>query len=587
MKKFIHVGSATIPIVDYAISGTAILGIRDSGKTYAAKGIVEQLLEANVPPIIVDPIGRWRYLKMAGDDSKHPKGYKIVVAGGEQPDLPLTVQSVAEIVRAAIRENIPLVLDLYDRKLSKADWRRIVQIVFRTLMYENKGVRHIVMEEAAEFVPQKVLDGETYAEVEKVVRMGGNVSLGVTLINQRAQEVNKAVLDLCVNVLLLKQRGAHAIDSLEKQIEKLSPDQVAEVIRSLPKLGAGEGWLFTPDQEEPRHVQTGPIRSFHPDRRRPQLSARAVQARTTDTEDFVSRLAGVLEEVIAESKANDPAQLRRRIVELEKQLKSAEAPRDHVAIDVKAIAEKAFQDGRTSAVRECRAGFRELLKGLHLQMDKAVGSTFDPSFERAALIGTTDKPVPMPAEQLERQGPKRARAPVVSQTRQVVSHGNGKTTLDSGFVSVPGEALSKGETTLLQALLTLPGATGREALGVLSGYKRSSRNEYLRQLSVRGFIHDHGDTITVTDAGRAAMPNVEPLPTGEKLREFWLQRLSPGERKLLELLIQAYPDAVPRDALDEAGYRRSSRNEYLRLLVTRQLIADTGQGMRANDILFS
>lgn len=587
MKKFIHVGSATIPIVDYAISGTAILGIRDSGKTYAAKGIVEQLLEANVPPIIVDPIGRWRYLKMAGDDSKHPKGYKIVVAGGEQPDLPLTVQSVAEIVRAAIRENIPLVLDLYDRKLSKADWRRIVQIVFRTLMYENKGVRHIVMEEAAEFVPQKVLDGETYAEVEKVVRMGGNVSLGVTLINQRAQEVNKAVLDLCVNVLLLKQRGAHAIDSLEKQIEKLSPDQVAEVIRSLPKLGAGEGWLFTPDQEEPRHVQTGPIRSFHPDRRRPQLSARAVQARTTDTEDFVSRLAGVLEEVIAESKANDPAQLRRRIVELEKQLKSAEAPRDHVAIDVKAIADKAFQDGRTSAVRECRAGFRELLKGLHLQMDKAVGSTFDPSFERAALIGTTDKPVPMPAEQLERQGPKRARAPVVSQTRQVVSHGNGKTTLDSGFVSVPGEALSKGETTLLQALLTLPGATGREALGVLSGYKRSSRNEYLRQLSVRGFIHDHGDTITVTDAGRAAMPNIEPLPTGEKLREFWLQRLSPGERRLLELLIQAYPDAVPRDALDEAGYRRSSRNEYLRLLVTRQLIADTGQGMRANDILFS
>lgn len=585
MKKFIHVGSATIPIVDYAISGTAILGIRDSGKTYAAKGIVEQLLEANVPPIIVDPIGRWRYLKMAGDDSKHPKGYKIVVAGGEQPDLPLTVQSVAEIVRAAIRENIPLVLDLYDRKLSKADWRRIVQIVFRTLMYENKGVRHIVMEEAAEFVPQKVLDGETYAEVEKVVRMGGNVSLGVTLINQRAQEVNKAVLDLCVNVLLLKQRGAHAIDSLEKQIEKLSPDQVAEVIRSLPKLGAGEGWLFTPDQEEPRHVQTGPIRSFHPDRRRPQLSARAVQARTTDTEDFVSRLAGVLEEVIAESKANDPAQLRRRIVELEKQLKSAEAPRDHVAIDVKAIADKAFQDGRTSAVRECRTGFRELLKGLHLQMDKAVGSTFDPSFERAALIGTTDKPVPMPAELLERKEPKRA--PVVSQTRQVVSHGNGKTTIDSGFVSVPGKALSKGETTILQALLTLPGATGREALGILSGYKRSSRNEYLRQLSVRGFIHDHGDTITVTDAGRAAMPNIEPLPTGEKLRKFWLQRLSPGERKLLELLIQAYPDAVPRDALDEAGYRRSSRNEYLRLLVTRQLIADTGQGMRANDILFS
>lgn len=579
MKKFIHVGNATIPIVDYAISGTAILGIRDSGKTYAAKGIVEQLLDADVPPIIVDPIGRWRYLKMAGDDSKHPKGYKIVVAGGEQPDLPLTVQSVAEIVRAAIRENIPLVLDLYDRNLSKADWRRIVQIVFRTLMYENKGVRHIVMEEAAEFVPQKVMDGETYAEVEKVVRMGGNVSLGVTLINQRAQEVNKAVLDLCVNVLLLKQRGAHAIDSLEKQIEKLSPDQVAEVIRSLPKLGAGDGWLFTPDREEPRRIQTGPIRSFHPDRRRPQLSARAVQARTTDTEDFVSRLAGVLEEVIAETKANDPAQLRRRIAELEKQLKApAKAAAPAPAVDVKAIAEKSFREGRALATRECRAGFRELLKGLRVQVNDAVSKTG----ERMALIEPSDKQVSIPAEFFkmeERKGPKRA---------EVVPHANGKTTIEWGSASAPGAALSKGEATILQALITLPGATSREGLSVLTGYKRSSRNEYVRQLSVRGFVNDNGDTITVTEAGRAAMPNAEPLPTGEKLRQFWLQNLSTGERKLLEMLIEAYPDSIPRDGgFEQAGYKRSSRNEYLRLLMTRQLITNTDEGVRASDILFS
>ena len=140
-------------------------------------------------------IGVWRYLKVAGAGA-HGKGFKVV-AGGREPDLPLTPTSAPEIVRAAIRENIPLIIDLYDEKLSKADWRRIVQKCFRTLLYENHGLRHIFLEETAEYAPQKVFDGETYAEVEKLVRMGGNKSLGITLINQRAQEVNKAVLDLC------------------------------------------------------------------------------------------------------------------------------------------------------------------------------------------------------------------------------------------------------------------------------------------------------------------------------------------------------------------------------------------------------
>ncbi|HUQ52255.1 MAG TPA: hypothetical protein VM692_08525 [Gammaproteobacteria bacterium] len=62
-----------------------------------------------------------------------------------------------------------------------------MQTCFRTLLYENEGMRHIFLEEAAEYCPQKVQDGETDAEVEKLVRMGGNASLAITLINQRAR----------------------------------------------------------------------------------------------------------------------------------------------------------------------------------------------------------------------------------------------------------------------------------------------------------------------------------------------------------------------------------------------------------------
>jgi len=49
-----------IEAVDYASQGNAILGIRDSGKTYTATYLAEQLLDSGIPFIAFDP----RELKM-------------------------------------------------------------------------------------------------------------------------------------------------------------------------------------------------------------------------------------------------------------------------------------------------------------------------------------------------------------------------------------------------------------------------------------------------------------------------------------------------------------------------------------------
>lgn len=173
----------SIDSIDYASQGNAILGIRGSGKSYTATFIAEQLMGDGIPFIAFDPIGIWRNLKIGKDGP----GYPVVVAG-ENGDLPLTPESAPDIVRAAMKENVSLVVDLYSMQLSKADWRSIVEQSIRLLLYENKpcGLRHIFIEEAAEFIPQRVGpgDGRVYAEIEKLARMGGNASLGYTLINQ-------------------------------------------------------------------------------------------------------------------------------------------------------------------------------------------------------------------------------------------------------------------------------------------------------------------------------------------------------------------------------------------------------------------
>jgi DNA helicase HerA-like ATPase len=125
------------------------------------------------------------------------------------------------IVEAAMQNGVSLVIDLFHMGLSKADWRAIVRDCVRLLLHKNKnyGLRHVFLEEAAEFAPQKVLDGLVYAEIEKLARMGGNARLGYTLINQRAQELNKAVLELCDNLFLHRQKGKNALDSLKKWLE--------------------------------------------------------------------------------------------------------------------------------------------------------------------------------------------------------------------------------------------------------------------------------------------------------------------------------------------------------------------------------
>lgn len=325
-----------MPVLDYAVSCNAILGIRDSGKTVTAKGIAEQLLEHDVPIVVFDAVGKWRWMKTPAP-GKHGKGYPVVVAGGRAPDLALNPHSVGEIVRSAVKERIPLIIDLYDPKLSKADWRSIVRQSIRIIHYEAVGVAHVFLEEAAEFIPQKVMDGETYAEVEKLARMGGNASVGITIINQRSQEVNKAVLDLSHNLILGCQIGNKAIESVEKWVDRLSPDTAAAVTTSLPKLKSGEAWVWTrAHPDDPKREQLPMCRSLHPDRRTPDTVLKSAKA--VNPEEFVQRLNAAIPKIVEEAKANDPAELRKKIAKLERDL--AAVPTKQEPIEVPAVSKE-------------------------------------------------------------------------------------------------------------------------------------------------------------------------------------------------------------------------------------------------------
>jgi len=317
----IKIGSLSIPASEYGSQGNAILGIRDSGKTYTATGIAEQLYDAGIPFVAFDPIGVWRYLRVPGKG----KGYPVVVAGGAEGDLPLSVAAAPEIVRAAMKNGVSLVIDLFDINLSKADWKRIVTSCVKVLLHENQahGLRHIFIEEAAEFAPQRPGPDQShvYAEMEKLARMGGNSRLGYTLINQRSEEVSKAVLELCDSLLLHRQKGRNSLNNLSKWLDVGNVSKGKEIIASLSTLEQGKCWAWLAGMAEPVLVKIQQKNSFSPNRRTMRGDETIKGKAAVDVKKFVAGMTDSLTKIMAEAENTDPEKLRQRIAVLQKEIK--------------------------------------------------------------------------------------------------------------------------------------------------------------------------------------------------------------------------------------------------------------------------
>src|SRR5260370_38436382 len=94
----------------------AIVGTAGSGKTYAAKGFVERLLDIGARVAIVDPLGVWWGLRASADGSA--AGYPVVVFGGRHADVPITAGMGAALGRMIAREGLVFVVDLSELGLN-------------------------------------------------------------------------------------------------------------------------------------------------------------------------------------------------------------------------------------------------------------------------------------------------------------------------------------------------------------------------------------------------------------------------------------------------------------------------------------
>lgn len=263
----LDIGSMKIP-VNAATKTFAILAKRGAGKSYTAAVVAEEFFRVGVPFVVFDPIDVWWGLRLSADGKS--AGLPVVVFGARNADIPLTRDMGREIARAIVRDNVSCVISTYG--MPKAAYRHLIAEFAEELLNINNVPRHVFIEEAHEFVPQRVFGAmsKTFSAVESLVVMGRNKGIGVTLINQRAATVNKDVLTQIDTLLAFRNVAPQDRKALQEWVEAHGAEgDFQKFMQSLPSLPTGEGWIWSPEfLGKFERIKIRKRNTFHPDNER-------------------------------------------------------------------------------------------------------------------------------------------------------------------------------------------------------------------------------------------------------------------------------------------------------------------------------
>lgn len=585
----IHLAPGLALTGDAATETFAILARKDGGKTYAGLKLFEEMHAAGAQCVAVDPVGKWWSLRLAAD-GKSP-GIDLPIFGGLYADLPLEPTAGALIAQVIVDRGISAVIDvsLFEDRDMKRFVTDFAKELYR-LKQRNQSVLHLFVEEASTFLPQDKEDGNDppmLNAMKKIVRKGRNYGIGSTMIDQRAQDVNKKVLNQASVLVVLGTSGS----TDRKAIETWIRDKHIDVsgLDELASLEQGEAFVWLPREKTFKRVHIAKRWTFDASAT-PKLGAVRKERKLAPAD--VSALREAMAESVKRAEADDPKMLRKRIAELEKQVLSKTRIEDQDRIvDLQqqlCAAQRAPKVVEKSVVKTEQIARLERT-GQHLNnVAVAIKTQVDELLNVVAKVSAVRNGDGMRDEYDIRGGQRGKYA--ARYTAGVTTPAQNEKAIKQALREVATLAnggLPKGEEKILAALIQFPDGLAREQLTVLTGYKRSTRDAYIYRLCERGYASAVANNIIATPAGIAALPNARPLPTGEALIDYWRGELPAGERAIFDELVAAHGSAVACEMLTErTGYKRSTRDAYLYRLAAKQLVVRESGAVRASENLF-
>jgi Helicase HerA, central domain len=329
----------------------AIVGTAGSGKTYAAKGFVERLLDIGARVAIVDPLGVWWGLRASADGST--AGYPVVVFGGRHADVPITAEKGSALGRMIACEALACVVDLSELG-SNAARRRFMAAFSEALYEENEEPLHLVLDEADLWAPQRPIKGweGLLGHIEEIVRRGRVRGFIPWLITQRPAVVHKDVLSQADILIAMKLTASQDRDAIGAWIEGQADRQEGKrILGDLPRLQRGEGYLWAPGHGILDRATFPLIRTFDSSRT-PKRGERLASPRTLAEVDLTAIIAAL---AAVESEDPEKPKDNRRQVQLERELAQAKAriellEQENRALNSRLVSIAAFAAGTVPAI---------------------------------------------------------------------------------------------------------------------------------------------------------------------------------------------------------------------------------------------
>lgn len=586
---------------------TAVFGISGSGKSNTATVIIEGLAEAGEQFVLIDHKGEgWGLLSLANGK---PSNLDVIIFGEPGGHIKtLTEHHGPQIADFVVESGRSVVLSLTGFDSDQSE-RRFVASFLRKL-YRNKTQRAtrtrtlVVFEEAHLFVPESSGQGfkgdvaDLAGACQRIVRQGRSFGLGSLVVDQRPQDVAKRVLTQCDTIICHQLVHNKDRDALAAWIDaNADSDKGKDFLSSLSSLQEGEAWVWSPKLDIFKRVTMRRRRTFDSGAAPDGSESVKVARKEID----IAALGKHLNDLVEKSKADDPAALRKKIADLERQVyKSAK----DVQTDPRAL-ERSHAAGKAEGVREAAGAIAErdrIIRDLSGRMGKGASK----ASELAALLHVNGEATPKsvgPTPQTT-TGETRGRVSINPPSRMPkagvltdVSTHLAKSPVAApahnpgSCASAAGTGITSRQQRFLDAaatLTTLGAEVTRETVAGWIGVhpRGGSVGEELKALEGAGFITIDRGRIRVTEAGQAAAGYVDPAEAIERAKAG----LSARQAKFFEVIVAAYPGETTREEIAaqfDLHPRGGSLGEDLGRLVGRGLVEVSRGRYRAREFLFA
>ncbi|HMJ55684.1 MAG TPA: hypothetical protein VK540_26595, partial [Polyangiaceae bacterium] len=328
--------------VDTVTSTMVVYGGKGMGKTVLGAVVAEELAAAKLRWSWLDPLGVSWGIRHSADGKG--RGVECLILGGPHGDIPIEPEGGAAVADVVVEESVNVLID-FSRKKSGEMWGVGEKIRFVTAyarrLFQRQGDliggrrREPFMQfldEAARYIPQNIPASnvglsECVGAWQQVAEEGRNIGLGVCFLTQRSARISKDVAELADAMFAFRTVGPNSLgavlDWLGEHVERARIKELGALVRQLPR---GSALLVSPGWLNIERVVRIRMRETFDSSATPKPGERLRSAKGDGAKPDIAKISERMAATIERQKTEDPKELRRRIAELEREVKAKVAP---------------------------------------------------------------------------------------------------------------------------------------------------------------------------------------------------------------------------------------------------------------------